>query len=65
IVHLAGVVADYEELDPARRPATLPFSPQAIAATGFVTAKLPALLAQARAQLQETLAIMQPYTMAA
>jgi HD-like signal output (HDOD) protein len=65
LVHLAGVVADYEELDPARRPATIPFSPQAIAATGFVTADLPALLTQARAQLQETLAMIQPYSVAA
>ncbi|MBS0149773.1 MAG: HDOD domain-containing protein [Nitrospira sp.] len=65
IVHLAGVVVDYEELDPARRPATFPFSSQAIAATGFVTANLPIFLAEARTQLQETLAMVQPYTMAA
>lgn len=65
IVHLAGVIADYEELDSSRRPATAPFSPQAIAATGFVPANLPTHLAEARAQLQEALAIVQPYTMAA
>ena len=55
IVHLAGVVADYEELEPSRRPATLPFNPYAITATGFVSANLSALLT-ARAQLQDTLA---------
>jgi HD-like signal output (HDOD) protein len=65
IAHLAGVVADYEELDSGRRPATMPFSPQAIAATGFVPANLPSLLAEARTQLEETLALVQPYTMAA
>jgi HD-like signal output (HDOD) protein len=65
LVHLAGVVADYEELDPARRPSTLPFSPQAITATRFAPADLPAFLTEARTQLQETLATVQPYTMAA
>ncbi|MDH4154809.1 MAG: HDOD domain-containing protein [Nitrospira sp.] len=65
IVHLAGCVADYEELDSSRRPVTVPFSSQAVAATGFVPTDLPTLLAQAKAQLQETLAMIQPYTMAA
>ncbi len=65
IVHLAGVVADYEELDPARRPLVVPFSPQAVAATGFVTANLPTVLSEARTRLQEILAIVQPYTIAA
>ncbi|OYT19159.1 MAG: hypothetical protein CCU26_13065 [Nitrospira sp. UW-LDO-01] len=65
VVHLAGVVADYEELDPARRPSALPASPQAIAATGFALSNLPALLTEARTQLQETLAMVQPYTIAA
>ena len=65
IVHLAGVVADYEELEPSRRPATLLFSPYAVTATRFVPANLPALLTDARAQLHDTLALIQPHTMAA
>jgi hypothetical protein len=65
IVHLAGVAVDYEEFDSSRRPATMLFSPQALIATKFVPANLPQLLTEARAQLQETLAIVQPYTMAA
>lgn len=65
IVHVAGVMADYEELDSARRPAALPFSSQAIVATGFKPDSFSTLLAEARAQLQEMLAMVQPYTMAA
>jgi len=65
IVHLAGVVADYEELEPSRRPAVLPFSPHAVTATRFVLANLPALLADARAQLNDTLALIHPHAMAA
>jgi HD-like signal output (HDOD) protein len=65
IVHLAGVAADHEELDPNRRPAALPFNPHAVTATGFVPANLPALLTDARAQLQDTLALINPHAMAA
>jgi HD-like signal output (HDOD) protein len=65
IVHLAGVVADHEELDPNRRPAALPFNPHAVTATGFVPANLPALLTDARTQLQDTLALINPHAMAA
>ncbi|CUS32353.1 HDOD domain-containing protein [Candidatus Nitrospira nitrificans] len=65
VVHLAGVVVDYEELEPSRRPAALPFSLHAVAATRFVPANLPALLADARAQLHDTLALIQPHAMAA
>ena len=65
IVHLAGVVADYEELEPSQRPAVLPFSPHAVTATRFVQANLPALLADARAQLHDTLALIHPHAMAA
>ncbi len=65
IVHIAGAVVDYEELDSSRRPASVAFSPQAMTATRFVPANLPALLTESRAQLQETLANVQPYTMAA
>jgi hypothetical protein len=65
IVHLAGVVADYEELEPSRRPATLPFNHHAVTATRFVSANLPALLTDARAKLQDALALIHPRTMAA
>lgn len=65
IVHLAGVVADYEELEPSRRPATLPFNSHAVTATRFTSANLPALLTDARAHLQDTLAVIQPRAMAA
>lgn len=65
IVHLAGVVADYEELEPSRRPATLPFNHHAVTATRFVSANLPTLLTDARAKLQDTLALIHPRTMAA
>ncbi|MDF0676245.1 MAG: HDOD domain-containing protein [Nitrospira sp.] len=65
IVHLAGVVADYEELEPNRRPAVMPISPYAITATRFAAANLPALLTDARAKLQDTLALIHPRAMAA
>ncbi|MBX3329850.1 MAG: HDOD domain-containing protein [Nitrospira sp.] len=65
IVHLAGVIADYEELEPSRRPAALPLNPHAVTATRFVPADLPALLSEACAQLQDTLAVIQPRAMAA
>jgi HD-like signal output (HDOD) protein len=65
IVHLAGIVADYEELEPSRRPAEVPFNPHAITATGFVPANLPRLLGDARAELQDTLALIHPHALAA
>ena len=65
IVHLAGVVADHEELEPSRRPAVLPFSSHAITTTGFVLADLTMLLTNARAQLRDTLALVCPQAMAA
>jgi HD-like signal output (HDOD) protein len=65
VVHLAGVVVDYEEIEPNRRPAALPFTPHAVTATRFVPANLPALLADASAQLHDTLALIQPHAMAA
>ncbi|MGQ0556290.1 MAG: HDOD domain-containing protein [Nitrospiraceae bacterium] len=65
VVNLAGVVVDYEEIEPNRRPAALPFTPHAVTATRFVSANLPALLADARAQLHDTLALIQPHAMAA
>ncbi|MBH0202833.1 MAG: HDOD domain-containing protein [Nitrospira sp.] len=65
VVHLAGVVVDYEELEPGRRPAALPFNPHAITATRFVPDTFPALLADARAQLHDTLALIRPHAIAA
>ena len=65
IVHLAGVVADYEEFEPSGRPAVLPFNLYAVTATGFAPANLQALLTDAHAQLQETLALIHPVAMAA
>ncbi len=65
IVNLAGVVTDYEELEPNQKPATVPFNPQAITATGFEPASLPTVLADAHAQLQDTLALVQPHALAA
>lgn len=65
LVHLAGVVADHEELEPSRRPAVLPFSPHAITATGFVLTNLPALLTDLRAQLRDTLVRIYPQAVAA
>ncbi|MDF0667862.1 MAG: HDOD domain-containing protein [Nitrospira sp.] len=65
IVHLAGVVADYEEFEPSRRPAAMPISPYAITATRFAAASLTALLTDARAKLQDTLALIRPRAMAA
>jgi len=65
LVHLAGVVADNEELELGRRPAALPFSSHAITATGFVPTNLPALLTDVRAQLHDTLTLVCPQAMAA
>jgi HD-like signal output (HDOD) protein len=65
IVHLAGVVADHEELEPDRRRETLPFNPFALNTTKFSPTDLPTLLTDAHAQLQDTLALIQPHAMAA
>ena len=65
IVHLAGEVVDYEERDPKRRPAEVPFHPQAMKETGFVLTNLPELLRDAQTQLNETLALVYPQAVAA
>lgn len=65
IVHLAGEVVDYEERDPKRRPAEVPFHPQAVKETGFVLTNLPELLRDAQIQLKETLALVYPQALAA
>ncbi|MDH4081112.1 MAG: HDOD domain-containing protein [Nitrospira sp.] len=65
LVHLAGVVADNEELEPNRRHEVLPFDSFAVTATQFATASLPALLSEAHDHLQDTLALIHPPAMAA
>lgn len=65
IVHLAGVVADHEELDPNRRPQGLPFDPHALTTAQFAPANLPVLLAEAQAQLQDALTLIYPHALAA
>jgi len=65
IVHIAGVVADHEELEPNRRHEVLPFDPFAITTTQFKTPSLSALLIETHAQLQGTLALIHPPAMAA
>ena len=65
ILHLAGIVADHEGLDPKRRPEGLPFDPHALTITGFSPANLPDLLTDARAQLQDTLTLISPHALAA
>jgi HD-like signal output (HDOD) protein len=65
IVHIAGVVADHEELEPNRRQQVVPFDPFAVTTTQFSTASLSALLTEAHAHLQDTLALIHPPAMAA
>ncbi|BFU89766.1 MAG: hypothetical protein NTAFB01_09530 [Nitrospira sp.] len=64
IVHLAGGGVDPEVLDPNRRHDALPFEPNVITATLFAQVDLPVLLTEARHQLQDTLALIHPSTMA-
>lgn len=65
IVHLAGVVADNEELEPNRRREVLPFHSSALTTTQFKPAGLPALLTEAHDQLQRTLGLIYPQPIAA
>jgi hypothetical protein len=65
IVHLAGVIADHEDLAPTRRQEVLPFDPHAITATQFVPASLPELLTEAQTQLHDALTLIYPHALAA
>jgi HD-like signal output (HDOD) protein len=65
IVHLAGEVVDYEERDPKRRPAEVPCNPEAVKATGFALTKLPELMTDAQAQLNDMLTLVYPQAVAA
>lgn len=65
IVHLAGALADYAELEPAqagRLPACDPF---ALSCTRFNADACPTLLKEAQEQLQDALACIYPLAMAA
>jgi HD-like signal output (HDOD) protein len=65
IVHLAGTLADYAELEPAqagRLPACDPF---AVSSTRFNVDECPTLLKEANEQLRDTLAFIYPLAMAA
>jgi hypothetical protein len=69
IVHLAGTIVDYheehEEMEPARQPAALFLHPDAVAAVRFVPAPIPALLAEAQAELQQTVRSISPFAQVA
>ena len=59
-MHLAGVIADHSEASQLKTPQALPFHPYAIQASQFKEAEWPALLKDAEAQLEETLALFSP-----
>lgn len=65
VVHLAGVIADQEDIAPNRRPKRMPFDSFAVATAKFSAADLPAIVGEARATLQDTLALIYPLAMAA
>ncbi len=65
IVHLAGVIADYSESPAPQAPQELPFHSYALQTTQFKDSTRQALLQEAHAQLEETLALFSPMAMAA
>lgn len=65
VVHLAGVVADQSELPPSHAGQQPAFDPYAMQLTGFNVDEQPALLQEAQEQLQHTLALFRPQSMAA
>jgi HD-like signal output (HDOD) protein len=65
IVHLAGVIAEHSELPQTQATQALPFHPYALQTTQFKDSTWPALLKDAEAQLEETLALFSPMAMAA
>lgn len=65
IIHLAGVIADHSDLPKAQIPQVLPFHPYALQTTQFKDSERPALLSDAEAQLEDTLALFSPMAMAA
>ena len=65
IVHLAGNIADHAELDPRHQKQWAPCNPSALSHAQFNPDTRPALLKEAQAQLQKTLAYIYPMTLAA
>lgn len=65
IVHLAGVLADHADLDPAQLKQTLPFHAYALNATRFEPKECPGLAEASHGQLQETLELIYPMALAA
>lgn len=65
IIHLAGVIADHSETPKSQALPALPFHPYAIQTSQFKETEWPALLKDAEAQLEETLALFSPMAMAA
>lgn len=65
IVHLAGVVADHEDIEPQRRQGMLPFDPYAVTTTQFSPTNFPDVLTEAETQLQDTLSLIYPHALAA
>lgn len=65
IVHLAGVVADHEELESAQAGQQLACDPFALSRTRFNADECPALLKEAQDQLQDSLSFIYPSAMAA
>jgi hypothetical protein len=65
IVHLAGVVADHNELHPAVAPQEVSFHASALQTTRFNADERPMLLQEALDQLQDTVKLFSPAAMAA
>lgn len=65
IVHLAGVLADHADLNPAQLKQTLPFQAHALSITHFKPQESPALVEASHNQLQETLELIYPLALAA
>ncbi len=65
IVHLAGVVADQSGLPVSTAVREQPFDPYAMHLTGFNVEERPYLLKEAEEQLQETLSLFAPQSIAA
>ncbi|MEC4890318.1 MAG: HDOD domain-containing protein [Nitrospira sp.] len=65
IVHLAGVLADHADLDPAKLKQALPFHAYALSTTRFKPEESPALIEASHSQLHETLELIYPLALAA
>lgn len=65
IVHLAGVLADHADLDPAKLKQALPFHAYALSTTRFKPEESLALVEASHSQLHETLELIYPMALAA